>query len=77
MILCLIYLPLKHVLASINAYYILIYRQIQKINALFYFKDMHPYFKAMHSCVEFDCFSIISHILILGIDDSPDTRGSV
>ena len=44
-------LPLNHLLALINLYYILSYTKIQKNNALFCSKGMHPYFKAFHFCV--------------------------
>ena len=48
MIVCLLYLPLNHVLANKCVLYFILYTQNPDINALFCLKGMHPYFKAIH-----------------------------
>ena len=70
-------LPLNLIFWLINVYYNLFYIHKFKINALFCFKGMQPYFKVMHFHLSFNHFLIISHILDLDSDDSPDSSRSV
>ena len=61
----------------INVYYILLYTQIQNFDALFYLAGMHPYFKAMHSHLSFNCSSLYHTFYILDSDDSFGSSRSV